>query len=55
MFFAYAMVWVSVSAAVIYGIYHTGSLFPLWTFFFPLMISLRARSDSDEQNNNQTR
>ena len=42
--FAYASTWFATSAAVIYGIHVTGSLWPLWTFFLPASVRVRERT-----------
>ncbi|BDZ81400.1 hypothetical protein Lac3_26090 [Claveliimonas bilis] len=47
-YIAYAVAWISVSAAVIAGIYMTGSAWCLLAFLFVAFIKVKRRSDDDE-------
>lgn len=46
-YIACAVAWISVSAAVIAGIYMTGSAWCLWAFLFVAFIKVERRSDDD--------
>lgn len=48
MWFAYAAAWISTSAAVIAGIYLTGSAWCLWALFIPAMIRVTHKDDSND-------
>lgn len=43
-----AIIWISVSVAVIAAIYLTGRLAPLWAFVIPALIKASAEKTSDE-------
>lgn len=45
MWVAYASAWVATAAAVIAGIYLTGSAWCLWALFIPLGITVNKMSD----------
>ena len=49
MWFAYAMAWISTSAAVIAGVYLTGSAWCLWALFIPAMIRVTHKDGSDNK------
>ena len=46
-YFAYALIWVAVSAAIVAGIYLTGSAYCLLAFLIPATISLVHNKDGD--------
>lgn len=49
MWLAYAAAWISTSAAVIAGIYLTGSAWCLWALFIPAMIRVTHKDASDDK------
>lgn len=50
MWLAYASAWVATAAAVIAGIYLTGSAWCLWALLIPLGISIRTGNDNSKKN-----
>ena len=47
-YFAYAMAWISTSAAVIAGMYFTKSAWCLWAFALPACIELTCKPKDEE-------
>lgn len=60
MWFAYSVVWISVSLVVAYAVNMTGRIAPLWFLILPLFISLssenkkKPQKDEDETENGGT-
>ena len=50
MWLAYAPAWIATSAAVIAGIYLTGSAWCLWALLIPLGISVQSKKDTQEED-----
>ena len=48
-FTAWAVMWVAVSAAVIAGIYLTGSVWCLWALVIPSLCSVKHSSDKEKE------
>lgn len=48
-YFAYAMAWISTSAAVIAGMYFTKSAWCLWAFVLPACIELTHKQKGKEE------
>ena len=48
MWVAYASAWIATVAAVIVGIYLTGSAWCLWALFIPLGISMQRSADNSK-------
>lgn len=46
---AYAMAWLSTSAAAIAGMYFTHSAWCLWVFILPACIEIKNRRDEDKE------
>ncbi len=49
-YFAYAMAWISASAAVIAGMYFTKSAWCLWAFILPACIEIKHKKKDEEEN-----
>lgn len=49
MWFAYASAWIATAAAVIAGIYLTGSAWCLWALFIPAMIRVTHKDDKNNE------
>lgn len=49
MWFAYASAWIATAAAVIAGIYLTGSAWCLWALFIPAMIRVTHKDDDNDK------
>lgn len=50
-FFAYAIIWVAVSAAIIAGLLITQNANCLWAFLIPALISSKFENNNNEKNN----
>ena len=50
MWFAYAIMWISVSLATCFGIYITKSAWCLWAFLIPMSVKLIQKSNSKNDN-----
>lgn len=48
MWIAYACAWIATSAAIIAGIYLTGSAWCLWAFFIPAMIKVTHEDNKND-------
>lgn len=53
--FAYAVAWIAVSAAVIVGLYFTKDARCLWAFVIPGFISFSSRSESDDEDEDEAK
>ena len=49
-FFAYAIIWVAVSAAIIAGLLITQNANCLWAFLIPALISFKSENNDSEDN-----
>lgn len=50
MWFAYAIMWISVSLATCFGIYITKSAWCLWALFIPIWVKLSQSSNSKSED-----
>lgn len=53
MWLTYASAWIATSAAVIAGIYLTGSAWCLWALFIPAMIRVTHKDDENDEEENK--
>lgn len=53
MWLAYASAWIATAAAVIAGIYLTGSTWCLWALFIPAMIRITHKDDKGNSTNDE--